>query len=69
MIHDFWTDLGLDEVRTSEYEVLLSYPDTNNPNVVTLIDRNNNEIYSSPLTEKVLTPEENKTGLLETWSH
>ncbi|XP_071103216.1 N-acetylated-alpha-linked acidic dipeptidase 2-like [Haliotis cracherodii] len=63
-IHKYWRDIGLDEVQTREYDVLLSYPDTKNPNIVSLINKVGNTIYSSPKTEKILTPEENKTGVV-----
>ncbi|XP_046570395.1 putative N-acetylated-alpha-linked acidic dipeptidase [Haliotis rubra] len=39
-------------------------PDTENPNIVSLLDNTGNPIYSSPKTEKILTPEENKTGVV-----
>ncbi|XP_067686592.1 N-acetylated-alpha-linked acidic dipeptidase 2-like [Haliotis asinina] len=63
-IYNYWRDVGLDQVRTREYDVLLSYPDTDSPNIVSLVNKSGSPIYSSPQTEKILTPEENKTGVV-----
>ena len=60
----FWTEHGLDHVALTPYEVLLSYPNMSNLNYVELLDENGTEIYKSYLTEPILTPEENKTGVV-----
>ena len=33
-VHDTWQQQGLDEVHLTPYRVLLSYPDTDKPNLV-----------------------------------
>ena len=61
---DFWKRHGLDQVALTPYDVLLSYPNMSNLNYVALLDENGTEVYKSYLTEPVLTPEENKTGVV-----
>lgn len=61
---NFWTDHGLDYVALTPYDVLLSYPNMSNLNYVELLDANGTEVYKSNLTEPILTPEENKTGVV-----
>ena len=61
---NFWTDQGLDHVALTPYDVLLSYPNMSNLNYVELLDANGTEVYKSNLTEPILTPDENKTGVV-----
>ena len=63
-LSDFWKNNGLDQVTITPYEVLLSYPNMSNLNFVELQDENGTVKYKSPLREPVLTPEENKTGVV-----
>ncbi|WAR19806.1 GCP2-like protein [Mya arenaria] len=59
-----WEEAGLDHVTLTPYHVLLSYPDMNDLNYVELRNATNSTVYKSPLREPVLTPEENKTGVV-----
>ncbi|KAL3873956.1 hypothetical protein ACJMK2_037032 [Sinanodonta woodiana] len=63
-LRDFWQSVGLDHVTITPYRVLLSYPEEGDPNVVELLSSNGTVLYSSPLTEKIINPEENKTGVV-----
>ncbi|XP_046552048.1 N-acetylated-alpha-linked acidic dipeptidase 2-like [Haliotis rubra] len=63
-VHNYWTDIGLDEVKSVKFDVLLSYPSATHPNQVFLLDKANNVVAESPLVEKVLTSEENSTDVV-----
>jgi len=64
MIKDRWLESGLDHVTMTPYNVLLSYPNMSDLNYVELLDSSNNVMYKSNLTEPVLTPEEDKPGVV-----
>jgi hypothetical protein len=59
-----WEDVGVDHVTLTPYRVLLSYPNMSDLNYVELLNENNVTKYKSNLTEPVLTPEENKPGVV-----
>ena len=61
---DFWKGQGLDHVALTPYDVLLSYPNMSDLNYVELLDQDGRSVYKSNLTEPILTPEENKTGVV-----
>ncbi|XP_046543017.1 LOW QUALITY PROTEIN: N-acetylated-alpha-linked acidic dipeptidase 2-like [Haliotis rubra] len=63
-VQNYWTDIGLDEVKSVKFDVLLSYPNATHPNQVFLLDKANNVVAESPLVEKVLTSEENSTDVV-----
>ncbi|KAL3873958.1 hypothetical protein ACJMK2_037033 [Sinanodonta woodiana] len=63
-LRDFWLSVGLDHVTITPYRVLLSYPEERDPNVVELLSSNGTVLYTSPLTEKIINPEENKTRVV-----
>lgn len=63
-VKEHWLTSGLDHVTLTPYEVMLSYPDPDDPNYVELLSERNETVYKSNLTEPVLTPEENKTGVV-----
>lgn len=63
-LRDHWEAVGLDHVTMTPYKVLLSYPDPDDPNFVELLDENNVTQYRSNTTEKILTPEEDKPGVV-----
>ncbi|XP_076097524.1 N-acetylated-alpha-linked acidic dipeptidase 2-like isoform X2 [Mytilus galloprovincialis] len=67
-LRKFWTDNGLDEVFISEYDVLLSYPNTtdeDNMNQIQIVDNSTgNIIYKSPLYEDILDESENKSNVV-----
>ncbi|XP_052768673.1 N-acetylated-alpha-linked acidic dipeptidase 2-like [Mya arenaria] len=63
-LKEFWEENGLDHVVLAPYKVQLSYPNMSNLNYVELLDDQGNSMYKSNLTEPILTPEENKTGVV-----
>nr|XP_054759641.1 N-acetylated-alpha-linked acidic dipeptidase 2-like [Lytechinus pictus] len=60
MLVNLWTEYGFDSVRLLSYDVLLAYPDPENPNKVMITD-NGVPVFTSALTEAVLRPEDNDT--------
>ncbi|POI21547.1 hypothetical protein CIB84_014706, partial [Bambusicola thoracicus] len=46
-----WKEFGLDSVQLVHYDVLLSYPDENQPNYVSVIDEHGNEVFNTSLSE------------------
>ena len=54
----------MDHVALTPYEVLLSYPNMSDLNYVELLDENGSQVYKSELTEAILSPEENKPGVV-----
>ncbi|XP_060067563.1 putative N-acetylated-alpha-linked acidic dipeptidase [Ylistrum balloti] len=66
-LHDFWRQEGLDEVYITPYDVLLSYPnvtDDDMMNRIELINATGGIVYQSPLREAILHPSENKSGVV-----
>ena len=63
-INRVWTEQGLDHVTLTPYKVMLSYPNESDPNFVELLDATGNMTYRSYEREPILTPEENKTGVV-----
>ncbi|XP_030854959.1 glutamate carboxypeptidase 2 [Strongylocentrotus purpuratus] len=63
MLVSLWTEYGLDSVRLLPYDVLLAYPDPDNPNKVMITD-NGVAVFTSALTEAVLRPEDNNTDVV-----
>ncbi|CAC5391337.1 NAALAD [Mytilus coruscus] len=67
-LRKFWADNGLDEVFISEYDVLLSYPNTtdeDNMNQIQIVDNSTGDIiYKSPLYEDILDESENKSNVV-----
>ena len=53
----FWEDNGLQSVVVP-YDVLLSYPDPDNPNRIELQDGSGNVLYTTQLVEKIVRPEQ-----------
>ena len=47
-----WLNFGLDSVEINPYEMLLSYPDKNNPNTIEIIDGSDNVVFTSTFIEK-----------------
>uniref|UniRef100_A0A5F8G889 Folate hydrolase 1 n=1 Tax=Monodelphis domestica TaxID=13616 RepID=A0A5F8G889_MONDO len=46
-----WKEFGLDSVELTHYDVLLSYPNETNPNYISIIDEDGNEIFNTSLFE------------------
>jgi len=61
LIEATWQGQGLDLVTRRSYDVLLSYPNTSDPNTVQIIDSQNRTIFQSTIYEKVLQADENET--------
>ncbi|EGT43920.1 hypothetical protein CAEBREN_29312 [Caenorhabditis brenneri] len=57
-IAEAWTEAGLEDVHTLPYEVLLSYPDFNNPNTVTIANTSGRVIFKSKGLSPVIIPDE-----------
>ncbi|XP_070577810.1 N-acetylated-alpha-linked acidic dipeptidase 2-like isoform X2 [Ptychodera flava] len=55
---------GVDSVEIHPYDILLSYPDLDNPNKVQILDENDTVIFTTHLYETPLTPDENVTGVI-----
>ncbi|XP_041467594.1 putative N-acetylated-alpha-linked acidic dipeptidase [Lytechinus variegatus] len=57
MLVNLWTEYGFDSVRLLSYDVLLAYPDPDNPNKVMITD--NGEVnFTTALHEEILRPED-----------
>lgn len=63
-IGDTWRAQGLSPVRLVPYEILLSFPDKDDPSKITLFDENNKEVYVTQLVEKILRPEQNQSDVV-----
>ncbi|KAK3585560.1 hypothetical protein CHS0354_022970 [Potamilus streckersoni] len=59
-----WRDHGLDKVEVTPYEVLLSYPNTTNPNRVEIVLNNGTAIFTSAFVEKPLDPDGNQSDII-----
>ncbi|XP_062983240.1 putative N-acetylated-alpha-linked acidic dipeptidase isoform X1 [Elgaria multicarinata webbii] len=46
-----WKEFGLDSVQLAPYDVLLSYPNETNPNYISIVDENGDEIFNTSLFE------------------
>ena len=59
-IYTQWLNYGFDDVQLVNYSVLLSYPNTSNPNVLLLKNATGDTIYSAHTAQETpLTPGEN----------
>ncbi|XP_046557864.1 putative N-acetylated-alpha-linked acidic dipeptidase [Haliotis rubra] len=58
-----WQEWGFDDVKLTPYDVLLSFPDANAPNVVRVLDDAGSVVYESPLKEANLTGEDHPDAL------
>jgi hypothetical protein len=66
-LRKFWKANGFDEALISEYDVLLSYPNTTNKdnmNQIQIISDTGDIIYESPLYEEILHESENKSNVV-----
>uniref|UniRef100_A0A0N4ZQC1 N-acetylated-alpha-linked acidic dipeptidase 2 n=1 Tax=Parastrongyloides trichosuri TaxID=131310 RepID=A0A0N4ZQC1_PARTI len=57
-IYKLWKDNGLQDVHFIEYDVLLNYPDYNNPNVMAIVNDDGTIIYKNKGKSPVIIPEE-----------
>ena len=63
MLRQFWLDAGLDNAVTTPYNILLSYPDDTEPNILSVLDQNGDEIMASPAREANLTTEDTRNDI------
>ncbi|KAK7115718.1 N-acetylated-alpha-linked acidic dipeptidase 2-like [Littorina saxatilis] len=59
-----WRENGLEEVHLATYEVLLSFPNKSNPNVVQILNGSNAVQFESQKFEKPLTDHENNSNVV-----
>lgn len=57
-IANAWSEAGLEDVHTLPYEVLLSYPDFENPNSVIIKSSAGKEVFKSKGVSPVIIPDE-----------
>jgi len=63
-IRDTWIQQGLQPVQMIPYDVLLSYPDRDDPNRITLYDENDQVVYVTQIVEKIIRPEQNQSDVV-----
>ncbi|KFV68136.1 N-acetylated-alpha-linked acidic dipeptidase 2, partial [Dryobates pubescens] len=59
-----WKEFGLDSAELVHYDVLLSYPNETQPNYISVIDDQGNEIFNTSLSEPPPQGYENVTDIL-----
>lgn len=60
-LHDQFVQFGLDHVEIVPYEVLLSYPDMDIPNIISLMQNGQAKFNTSGRQEPLYTEEEDST--------
>lgn len=66
-LQEFWRSAGLDEAFITPYDILLSYPETQNESMMNQIFVYNSadqEVWKSALYEPILDPSENKSNVV-----
>lgn len=64
-VYNAWKQQGLDYVTNMTYDVLLSFPDSQIPNQVYILDEKDNTVFSSSREEKMLVPEQNRPEIVQ----
>ncbi|XP_069102028.1 putative N-acetylated-alpha-linked acidic dipeptidase isoform X2 [Argopecten irradians] len=64
IIADEWRNSGLDMVRVTPYDVLMSYPNRTNPNTVELMSNNNEVVFQAATYEEPLDAEGNNSEIV-----
>ena len=64
-IEEKWREFGLDLVEQTTYNVLLSYPDEDNPNLIKLYHNDSLEFTSA---DNEIIPGENNTGVVQPYN-
>ncbi|XP_064025882.1 N-acetylated-alpha-linked acidic dipeptidase 2-like isoform X3 [Pogoniulus pusillus] len=59
-----WKEFGLDSAELIHYDVLLSYPNETQPNYISIVDDQGNEIFNTSLSEPPPQGYENVTDIL-----
>ncbi|XP_071962718.1 N-acetylated-alpha-linked acidic dipeptidase 2-like [Antedon mediterranea] len=62
-VRDKWIEQGMDNAKLVPYNVYLSYPDTDNPNMVSILE-NDVEIFRTREHEDVLRPEDDNPDIV-----
>uniref|UniRef100_A0A665U970 Glutamate carboxypeptidase 2 n=1 Tax=Echeneis naucrates TaxID=173247 RepID=A0A665U970_ECHNA len=63
-----WQDFGLDSVEMAPYDVLLSYPNTSQPNYISIVDQFGNEVFNTSLAEPVPQGYEDVSNIVPPYS-
>ena len=63
-LKSFWEDAGLSPVNIVPYDVLLSYPDPEKPNIIRLFDEQGEVVHQSQSEEKILRPEQDQPDVV-----
>ncbi|NXS10115.1 NALD2 dipeptidase, partial [Neodrepanis coruscans] len=63
-IQDQWKEFGLDSAELVHYDVLLSYPNEKQPNYISIIDDQGNEVFNTSLFEPPPQGYENVTDIV-----
>ncbi|XP_064600785.1 uncharacterized protein LOC135466961 [Liolophura sinensis] len=61
---DYWKTLGYTETKLTPYNILLSYPNETDPNVVQFINETGDVTFTSVIAEQILTDKENKSNIV-----
>ena len=67
-IKDTWRGFGLDSVSLQSYNFLLSYPDSENPNKIFLLDQAGEVKFTSKHQEDVLRPEDEHENFIHAFN-
>jgi len=59
-----WERQGLDHVSRVTYDVLLSYPDKNKPNLIYLLDEHGTVNFTTQLEEQIVRGDQNHTDVV-----
>lgn len=63
LLEKSWKEAGIDSVKTTPYDVLMSYPNDTNPNKIQLIS-GNTVLFESATAEKALDADSNKKTIV-----
>uniref|UniRef100_A0A3Q3K8D4 Glutamate carboxypeptidase 2 n=1 Tax=Monopterus albus TaxID=43700 RepID=A0A3Q3K8D4_MONAL len=63
-----WQEFGLDSVEMVPYDVLLSYPNSSQPNYISIVDELGNEVFNTSLAEPVPKGYENVPNIVPPYS-
>ncbi|XP_056014480.1 glutamate carboxypeptidase 2-like isoform X2 [Ostrea edulis] len=64
ILHDTWKSYGIDDVKVTPYDVLMSYPNKTNPNRVQLMTSSGDLVFQSALFEPALDDFSNNSEII-----
>ncbi|KAG1683673.1 N-acetylated-alpha-linked acidic dipeptidase 2 [Nymphon striatum] len=67
-IKDRWEEYGVDQTKLVPYEVVLSFPDSNNPNKVRIESESGETLFESQHKEKTLRPEDEHPNFIHAFN-